>query len=493
MTRSRYTLSRWDASAAGRLTRARLGGPWLGGGAVIGVALLAWPYTVDDAFIVARYARNVASGAGYGMNAGMRSDGVTGPLWLVPQLIAVRAGIDPVLVAKLLGALCAAGAVWLLLRSMAARALGGRALLPALALIALSPSLGTASGSGLETGAATLLFTIAALATTRRPRPSGWSLGTCVAALAWLRPELALACGVLLASAALRDRRAGAIATVLALAGAAALVAWRWTLFDDWLPLSVRAKAGPLAHGARYTLTGVLLATSLVGAWLAYLGARYGRNTEHIFAATIAAHLCAVVLSGGDWMPGHRLLVPILPLYAWLAAWGLVRGLARKPLAQGICLALALLVPAVDLVTRIPELHAAGASQRAAASLAQQLRARARVVALVDVGYLAYASGVEVVDLGGLTDPVIARSRGGHLDKRIDAAYLQRRDPDALLLHAAQPPQVDGEGRLLALAGYPVERRLAAMPWVRAHFRVAHVQRYAPRYYYVLLTARSGT
>jgi hypothetical protein len=493
MTRSRYTLSRWDASAARKVNAARLGGPWLGAGAVAGVALIAWPYTVDDAFIVARYARNLASGVGYCMNAGTRSDGVTGPLWLLPQLIAVRAGIEPVLVAKLLGASCAAGASWLLLRELAARALGSRTLMPALALIALSPSLGTAGVSGLETGAATLLLTLAAIAATRRPKVRGWTLGVCVAALAWLRPELALACGVLLASAALRDRRAGAIATALALAGAAALVAWRWTLFDDWLPLSARAKAGPLAHGARYTLTAVVLATSLVGVWLAQLGARRGHDTERVFAATIAAHLCAVVLSGGDWMPGYRLLVPILPLYAWLAAWGVVRGLARKPLAQSICLALALLVPAVDLVTRIPELRAAGASQRAAASLAARLRARARVVALVDVGYLAYASGVEVVDLGGLTDPVIARSRGGHLDKRIDDAYLQVRNPDALLLHAAEPPRVDREGRLLALAGYPIERRVAALPWARTRFRVAHVQRYAPGYYYVLLTARDGT
>ncbi|HMI91979.1 MAG TPA: hypothetical protein VK509_11475, partial [Polyangiales bacterium] len=106
---------------------------------------------------------------------------------------------------------------------------------------------------------------------------------------------------------------------------------------------------------------------------------------------------------------------------------------------------------------------------------------------------LAYASGVEVIDLGGLTDPVIARSRGGHLEKQIESAYLEQRNPDALLLHAATTPRVDGEGRLLALAGYPVERRIAALPFVRAHFRVAHVQRYAPGYYYVLLKARGGT
>jgi arabinofuranosyltransferase len=338
-----------------------------------------------------------------------------------------------------------------------------------------------------------LLLTLAALAATRTQAVAGWTLGTCVAALAWLRPELALACGALLASAALRDRRAALIAGLLAVTGAGALLVWRWTLFDDWLPLSARAKSGTLEHGVRYTLTGVVLATSLVGAWLAYLGARHGRGIERVFAAAVAAHLCAVILAGGDWMPGYRLLVPVLPLYAWLAAWGLVRTFASRPRAGALCLVLALLVPAADLVTRVPELHAAGASQRAVTTFARTLGVHARVVALVDVGYLAYASGVEVVDLGGLTDPVIARSPGGHLDKRIASAYLERRKPDALLLHAAEPPRVDRDGRLLALAGYPVERRIAALPFVRARFRVAHVQRYAPGYYYVLLTAGSGT
>ena len=66
MTASRYTLF-WSLASA----------------AVLGVGALAWPYTVDDAFIVARYAHNLAAGLGYAMNAHQPSDGVTGPLWLL--------------------------------------------------------------------------------------------------------------------------------------------------------------------------------------------------------------------------------------------------------------------------------------------------------------------------------------------------------------------------------------------------------------------------
>jgi hypothetical protein len=63
--------------------------------------------------------------------------------------------------------------------------------------------------------------------------------------------------------------------------------------------------------------------------------------------------------------------------------------------------------------------------------------------------------------------------------------------PDTIVLHASAPPRVDSEGRLLSLAGYAVERRVARMPWVRAELEVARVVAYAPGYYYVVLSARS--
>ena len=87
---------------------------------------------------------------------------------------------------------------------------------------------------------------------------------------------------------------------------------------------------------------------------------------------------------------------------------------------------------------------------------------------MVDVGYLAYQSGVEVIDLGGVTDPQIAQLPGGHLDKAIPVELLQGRDPQALLLHSAHRPR-HPEGRLRSLSGYPVERRVARLPWVREH------------------------
>ncbi|MEO0326872.1 MAG: hypothetical protein AAF447_28275, partial [Myxococcota bacterium] len=79
---------------------------------------------------------------------------------------------------------------------------------------------------------------------------------------------------------------------------------------------------------------------------------------------------------------------------------------------------------------------------------------------------------------------------GGHLDKRIPLGLLEDRRPARIVLHAAAPPEVR-EGALLSLDGFPVERRLAASPWLRRHYRVRRVVRLHARYHYVVL-ARHG-
>jgi len=482
MTPSRYTLSPGLAPTV------------VAGLSVLVVGALSWPYTVDDAFIVARYAGHLVDGLGYGMNAHETSDGVTGPLWLLPQCLAIAVGLDPIAAAKALGLLAAAMAAALVARRLSARAQGKQIAWIAAVTCALSPSLGTWGASGLETGAATLLVTLAALAATARPHVRPRAVGACVALLAWLRPELAFACAALLAVSWRRERRAGSVALGLAFGGALAVIAFRLALFGHALPMSLAAKAGSLSDGAEYALRSVLLATSGVGAVLVMRGARVGRSDDRALGVVLAAHVLAVLLAGGDWMPGYRLLVPVLPLYAWLLAIGVVRarrGTRRPAWLACAAFGLALALPALDLGTRVPDLRAAGESQARSAALARWLQRNARSVALVDVGYLGWRSGLPVLDLGGLTDARIAGMPGGHLEKRIDPAYFAERAPDALVLHASRPPVVGEHGELIALEGYPVERWVAALPEVRARYRVVHRHEQAPGYHYVVLMAGS--
>jgi hypothetical protein len=338
---------------------------------------------------------------------------------------------------------------------------------------------------------------VAVLGATRRPRPQALLVGLCVGALAWLRPE---ACGAglvtLLVTGVRGGRRSGLVATSVAALLALGVVAYRLSLFGHALPLALEAKPGELSAGVDYVVRGALVTTGVGGLALAVAAASRGRAADRAALAIVVVFLLSLAVAGGDWMPGFRLFAPILPtvsLLAGVASSRVVRS-SRRALVRalvGFAVLVAVLVPSLDLVAQLPDVRAAGQTrERVGRPLAVWLAARARRVALVDVGFLPYVGGFDVVDLGGITEPDVARLPGGHLAKAIDPAWLVARAPDAVVLHASIAPRVGPQAELLSLAGYPVERRVAEMAWVRARFRVARVVPYAPGYVYVVLLPR---
>jgi arabinofuranosyltransferase len=464
--------------------------PLVGGAVTVALGGAAWPYTVDDAFVLGRYAKRLVAGAGYTMNDGPPTDGITGPLGVVPAVVGEALLGDPVGASKAVGLAATASAVAVVAR--AARDRAHAAVTVLLALVGSTPIVWAVGG--LETGLATLALTLAMLGAVGDPR-RGALTGGAIAALAWLRPELAPVCGLLLVALARRERRAGAVAISLALLGALSIVAFRLALFETPLPLSAQAKPPDLAHGAEYVARAWIVQLGLGGPVVVWLGAREGGRAERLVLGAVLVHLAALVLAGGDWMPGFRLLAPLLPWYAWLAAGPIAARLAagRRAAALGLLMACAL-VPALDSALQLgPILDAGRARDTAGVELADWIGGRARRVALVDVGWVGFrAPHLEVIDLGGITDPAIGRLPGGHLDKWIDPGTLRARDPDLVVLHSAAPPHVDARGRLRWLAGYPVEQRVARMAWLEAQWRVARVVRYAPDYHYVVLE-RAGS
>jgi hypothetical protein len=291
-------------------------------------------------------------------------------------------------------------------------------------------------------------------------------------------------------------RRAGLTSALIAASLVVGVAVYRVLLFGHLLPLAAQAKPAELSAGLAYVARAALVTTGVAGLALAALAARQGRRGDRWACAILASYLASVAVAGGDWMPGFRLVAPCLPSLALLASAGASRALLTSRtravrIATGAAVALAALLPLADLAVQLPEVRAAGSTRvNVGRPLALWLGQRARDVALVDVGYLPYLGGFDVVDLGGVTDPDVARRPGGHLDKTIDPAWLAERAPDAIVLHAATPPRVSASGELLSLAGYPIERRVAAMPWVRAQFRVARVVEYAPGYVYVVMLPR---
>lgn len=447
--------------------------PGVAAASVVGVSAAAWPYTVDDAFVLARYARRIAGGQGYTFIDGPASDGVTGPLGLVPGLLGELAFGDPVLGAKIAGGCAAAGAAaWVVHR---AGREGPGLPLASTVLLALWPLLGIWAVAGLETGLATLAATGVAIGLVDR-RPI--VLGACVACLAWLRPEAALPSLAALVMLG-RERRPASVAWGLAALGALGVVGFRLALFGSPLPLSALAKPPDLINGLGYALRALLLVVGIFGMVPIVIRAREEGGPGRRLVVLVGIAALSIVLAGGDWMPGFRLFVPWLPALAWIMAgpiatlWQRRRGMAVLMMVGATAL------PSIGGGLALLDARAAGRIRDTdGAALAGWLEASAERVALVDIGYLAYASGVDVVDLGGITDPEVARLPGGHVDKRIDPAFLRSRDPDTIVVLVRFEP-----GR----PQHPVERRVLAMGWVRSEMRVVHRQPYGRGAAYVVL------
>lgn len=464
----------------------------LAGSAVGAVGALAWPYAVDDAYVLARYAARIAGGAGYTFIDGPPTDGVTGPLGLIPAIASAAWLGDPLVGAKVAGLAAAVGAtVWVVLA--AGRESRHHGVVTGL-LLSLWPLLGIWAVAGLETGLATLACTALGWGLVRR---QPWVLGLGIASLAWLRPEASLAALLaLVVFSSRRGLRASLPAWGLAGASAIGVVVFRLATFGALLPMSAAAKPPDLAHGLDYAARALVIVWGVFGLVPVWLAARSPDAASVLprreLVLLLLAHVVAVVLAGGDWMPGFRLFVPWLPIAAWVAAGPIASALHdHRRLVAAALLAGSVAIPAFAGTWAVVEARAAGeARETVGREIADWLRVNGERVALVDVGFLAFESGLDVVDLGGITDPSIARLPGGHVDKRIDSGILYERAPDLIVLHSSVQPTVDDAGRLRAFAGHPVERRVSEMGWVRAGWRVARVVRYSPSTWYILLTPR---
>lgn len=465
---------------------------------VLGLAWLGRGYTADDAFIPGRYALRVVAGDGYTFRDGPPTDGVTGPALLAIEIGAARLGLDPVDTSKGIGALAVALAAFLVVRRVRARASGALGSMVSVIAFACSGALAMHAQSGLETGLATCVLTLAGLGATTRSR-AGWALDARVIAalllVPWLRPELVpVTWALATVDARRRSREASAPAIALAVTAAAiglgSVVAFRLATFGSAIPLSAQAKPTDLGNGLGYALVSLatLFGLSLVPALNA---ARTSRDDGALLLALVVA-VVTVILGGGDWMPGARLLVPIAPLVISLSSIGLARFARSRPRGWVVIVAgIALFLPQAALTALSIQQADEVAFSRAHAGhdLRSLLDREARVVALVDVGFLAYRARWEPFDLAGVTDPAIGTRAGEHCAKEVTLDDLLARDVDTVVLHSGTPPRVTN-GVIVGMRGHPVEQALASDPRMRELYVVVGVVRWAPGYHYVILRRR---
>ncbi len=336
----------------------------------------------------------------------------------------------------------------------------------ALITLALSVPVSAHAVSGMETALATLLATFAVLFA-RRPLVASVLAGLAAS----LRPSFAPWAFVLGVGAAFaHGRRSSAPAFgLLALLPFACCALVRTIAWGQPAPLSVLAKPSDLSHGLSYAGAASVVALTPILV-LAPLALRRSPLAMAIVAAGLA-HLGAVLVVGGDWMPYGRLLVPIAPSLVWAALLIAPHADRRATVAR---LALATSLGLFLIVRGGTEGRAVGADRAALIALAAPQLAGLTRIASLDVGWVGAATDADVLDLAGVTDPRVAALPGGHTSKRIDARFLLDLQPDALLLYLPVGLP-DGDLEAWASATYQrvVEYRLAIDPVVQRHFAPA--------------------
>jgi hypothetical protein len=472
-------------------------------GAYLAHVAVFWPQINDDAFITFRYGKFLALGRGPYFNLGEHVEGYTNPLLMfaMSAWLALFGDAGVLVAAKVIGAgagIAALGFTWFLCRGWLLRipALAGSASILAWlgpALVATQAAFALNSTTGLETTlfAATIaagLSLVQHAEDTNRWRGAGLAFALVV----FTRPEGAAIVGIVLVArllgGALGSPQARRRWLVDAAIGAFALIAlllWRFIAYDgEWLPNTYYAKFG----GMTGRQTALAYVTGLLGRHLAWVGwipilVTFGLASRELRRAILPAFLvvgfgvAAIFLTGPDWMPGYRLLVPYLPLWGGLSALGVflaAKSLGSRQLVAGTTLLLAMIsglfawqYPALknyrsDLLTR------AGGFREGHVALADWLRSRSRpgeTAALMDIGIVGFRCiDLDILDLTGLTDRTIAKAPGGFLKKVYPLSYVLDRKPETVIVVYTGPQELPADRPVTLVPWTEIERRLVSDP-----------------------------
>jgi arabinofuranosyltransferase len=422
-------------------------------------------WTVDDSYILYRYADNAARHGELTWNVGGNPvEGYTGVTLVVLLAVAIKLGISPIAASHAIGV-----ASFFLGGLLIVLILGGFNFgsAVALALYFTAPFMYTHEWSGLETTlfATAILFAVYAFKSGRRGL-----FVTAILILSFTRPE-----GALLAAIFLLAFRPFSYKVLIAFAAPLLVYfAWRWAYYGRFLPNTYYAKR---AEGGMSVLEFIVFcartwirnpaAVPYVGSGSSALTAntmdfltffkdyllrpaivafvliawRSVRESKHLVLSLIA--FCAAVLYaylpfGLEMNFSHRFLAPFYPV-AVLGLGGIV---ARSDMRFKLALAtLFLIVPQIRM-------NVAGmAGEKRYASTYERLMEEAHVpigerlgnafspdewlVVDADAGAIPYYSKLKTVDFGRLNDEYLAGS--GRSEKEI-VDYFYSRNAAALVV-----------------------------------------------------------
>jgi len=412
----------------------------------------------DDAFIFLVYVKNLLAGHDLTFN-GEVVEGYSSVLWtfLLAAVGALR--FDLLLTAKVLGtALYVACGVALVVMARRIGAREGRSAIAPLGLLAMffaMPLLAMWAPGGLETVLHAFMLTLAcylyfdASMVTRSVRGHAIA-GVAFGLLAWTRPEGFAFLGAIPAfeiGKVLMRQRIDLRNIAVTLAGAIVMIAlllvWRWSAYQELMPVTVAAKTGDLSaqwsRGSDYVArffsdyAAYAVAYALATVALLWRGGRAGWWAWMALIVVTGETLFSAVV-GGDWMLGYRFLVPVVPIAL------LVIFLAVQPSRIATAAATIALVGA-GLYSTVP-------LNRAALAQAESDMGDVRMgmyirdlrlppdthIAVIDAGAIPYYTGLPTIDMVGLNNAHIAKLPGGFMGKW-DNEYVLSHKPEVVQFH----------------------------------------------------------
>ena len=418
-----------------------------------------YPWMLDDAFIAFRYVDNFAAGHGFVYNIGERVEGYTSFLWVLLLGLGQMAGLETVLLSKILGAffgLATFGALMNIHHYFPTidRVSGAVATLFLGTCGVFMPWL----GSGMEV----TLFTLLTLTTlvlyvnslNRDEQSSQFMIvGAFLALTVMARPEGALLVFILMIDCGIRSWKARKKSILyLALPAAALYVPyflWRYFYYGYFFPNTFYAKVGftgeQIIRGLKYSQSAILpililLILSVYALFRVWPVLKIkGRYVLPIFALV---HVMYVILVGGDVMPAFRFFVPIIPILALIAATCVPRLLRRK-----IYLILLLTITVSyniyqtldhsSITNHIKIDHVASNGKKVGLWLKENV-SPSSLLATNAAGAVPYFSGLQTIDMLGLNDLHIAHEEinnmgsGAPGHEKGDGKYVLSRKPDLI-------------------------------------------------------------
>ena len=422
-------------------------------------------FTVDDAAISYAYANNLAHWQGFRLTANASPvEGFSNPLEVLLLVPFAWFGANLDTACKLLNLGAVVGAV-LVTAFMAWKRMdpGSRVWVAVpCAFGFLWPTFNHWIVAGLEGGllCGLQILSIALLAVSPLHRRRDAVLGMVALLLVLARPEGVVYGGIVVAFRALQSGRRFRPAAIFCI-GFACILLVRYALFRQWvantyyakMTIDARLDAGLSyvhqfwqANGRAYFLCLLpLFAFVAKRTWVAALAAL----TQGVFANAFA------ILSGGDWMRHWRFMQPMQGPFWALCLLGLLalfcrRGDERSRLSMLVrpVLLIASILPIVIVGWPEWERRVKSAAQEHDVDMTRIATVgglyhrlgdrldlgRPLLLADVDVGGMSYPPGIDVLDLGGLTDTVFGYSWTRRPTELIDYFFLERR-PDALHTH----------------------------------------------------------